>query len=81
MTRTTAYEIVQDAIREIVPDADFSAVGPDDKYREALEIDSLDFESLVELLAERTGLRIDEDDYPRLTTLGDAADFLAERQS
>jgi hypothetical protein len=40
-------------------------------------LDSLDFLELVETLSKRTGYRIDEDDYPALTTLHDAADFLA----
>jgi acyl carrier protein len=44
-----------------------------------LELDSLDFLSLVELLSERTGVRIDEEDYPELTTLSDATRFLVTR--
>ncbi|MEU7576048.1 hypothetical protein AB0B50_00340 [Streptomyces sp. NPDC041068] len=52
---------------------------PDDTFRDALERDSIDFMSLVELLSERTDLRIEEDDYPALTKLADATDFLAAR--
>ncbi len=44
-----------------------------------LELDSLDFLSLVESLSERTGIRIDEEDYPELTTLADATRFLVGR--
>ena len=43
----------------------------------ALALDSLDFLQLVELLSERTGVRIDEDDYPKLATLASGATFLA----
>jgi acyl carrier protein len=77
MTRDEALDLVRDAIRRIVPDADFSAVGLDEPYRDALELDSLDFLTLVETLHKRTGVRIDEDDYPKLTTLAACADFLA----
>jgi acyl carrier protein len=44
-----------------------------------LELDSLDFEALVVQLSERSGHRIDEDDYPQLTTVGSCVDYLASR--
>jgi len=37
----------------------FANVGPDDTFRDALEMDSLDFLSCIEILGERTGVRID----------------------
>ncbi|MFP3989726.1 acyl carrier protein [Streptomyces sp. E11-3] len=79
LDRTEALALVKEAITEIVPDADFIGIGPDDKFRDALELDSLDFLSLVEILSERTGVRIAEDDYPDFDTLADAARFLAAR--
>jgi len=79
VNRDQALILVQDALTEIVPDADFTTIGPDSAFREALELDSLDFLNLVERLTERAGCRIDEDDYPRLTTLNSAAAFLTER--
>ncbi|WP_199547220.1 acyl carrier protein [Streptomyces sp. N35] len=81
MNRTETMVLIKDSITEIVPDADFTDVGPDDKFRDALELDSLDFVGLVELLSERTGVRIDEDDYPALTTLADVTNFLLGRQN
>ncbi|MGW2747369.1 acyl carrier protein [Streptomyces sp. NPDC001450] len=74
-----AMSVVKESITRIVPDADFTLVEPDDKFRDVLELDSLDFLSLVELLCERTGIRIDEEDYPELTTLSDAARLLVDR--
>ncbi|MEU9384510.1 acyl carrier protein [Streptomyces sp. NPDC048279] len=74
-----ATAVVKESITRIVPDADFTLVRPDDRFRDVLELDSLDFLSLVELLAERTGVRIEEDDYPELTTLADATRFLVGR--
>jgi acyl carrier protein len=74
-----ALVLVREVLTEIVPDADFSVVAPDGNYRQALELDSLDFLTLVERLAVRAGCRIDEDDYPRLATLATTADLLTER--
>ncbi|MEU7059140.1 acyl carrier protein [Streptomyces sp. NPDC046197] len=71
--------MIKESITRIIPDADFTLVEPDDKFRDVLELDSLDFLSLVELLSERTGVRIDEEDYPELTTLSDATRFLVHR--
>jgi hypothetical protein len=36
----------------------------------------LDFLQLVELLSGRTGVRIDESDYPSLETIASTVDFL-----
>ncbi|MEV7687538.1 acyl carrier protein [Streptomyces bungoensis] len=79
LTEAEALSVVEESIARIVPDADFSVVGPDERFRDVLELDSLDFLSLVELLSERTGVRIDEEDYPELTTLADATRFLVDR--
>ncbi|MEU1707525.1 acyl carrier protein [Streptomyces sp. NPDC005706] len=59
--------------------ADFGRLEPEDRFRDVLELDSLDFLTLVELLSERTGVRIDEDDYPELDTLSGAVAFLVGR--
>ncbi|PWI20753.1 phosphopantetheine-binding protein [Streptomyces sp. Act143] len=79
LNSTEALTVVKESITQIIPDADFTDVRPDDKMRDVLELDSLDFLSLVEILSERTGVRIDEDDYPELTTLADTARFLVAR--
>ncbi|MCQ4080601.1 phosphopantetheine-binding protein [Streptomyces sp. RB6PN25] len=79
MTREEALGIVKEAITSIVPDADFDSLAPDERFRDTLELDSLDFLGFVETLSDRTGCRIDEDDYPSLTTLADVADFLTDR--
>lgn len=79
LNNTQALTVLTDSITQIVPDADFAQVGPDDRFRDVLELDSLDFLSLVESLSTRTGVRIDEEDYPELTTLSDATRFLVAR--
>ncbi|MGW0208407.1 acyl carrier protein [Streptomyces sp. NPDC003233] len=79
LNNAEALSLIKESITQIIPDADFTLIGPDDKFRDVLELDSLDFLSLVELLSERAGVRIDEEDYPDLTTLSDATRFLVER--
>ncbi len=76
MTTIDMESVVRRALYEVAPDADLSTLGPDDDLRETLELDSLDFLQLVELLSARTGHRIDEVDYPRLATLAGAVEFL-----
>ncbi|GGZ95892.1 hypothetical protein GCM10010344_75190 [Streptomyces bluensis] len=76
MNRTDALDMVRESISRVIPDADVGALGPDDAFRDMLEMDSLDFLSFVEVLSERSGIRIEDEDTPRLTTLAGCADFL-----
>ncbi len=77
MTPTETERIVRSSLHEVAPDADLTTLTPDADIRETLGLDSLDFLQLVELLSERTGQRIDEDEYPYLATLASAVAFLA----
>jgi acyl carrier protein len=77
MTRDEARMAVLDAIRQIVPDAQFDTLGPDDKLRDTYELDSLDFLRFVELLSSRSGLPIPEEDYERLVSLSSCIDYLS----
>ena len=79
LTTTDARAAVGTALRRIVPDADLDALGDETTFRAELELDSLDFLSFVEVLSEATGVRIDEDDYPRLVTMASSIEFLTSR--
>lgn len=68
---------VRHALLQVVPDADLAHLSDDEPLRDALELDSLDFLSFVEQLSAATKVRIEEDDYPRLTTVGGCVDFLS----
>ncbi|MGV4926340.1 MULTISPECIES: acyl carrier protein [unclassified Streptomyces] len=76
MNRTEALGIVKASIAHVIPDADVTTLGPHDTFRDALDMDSLEFLHYVETLSERTGIRIDDEDTPQLTTLSGSADFL-----
>jgi acyl carrier protein len=73
---TEARNLVAEAIRRIVPDADLDTVGDDSPLRAEFELDSLDFLSFAETLAQRSGVDITEGDYDRLVTMRTCVEFL-----
>jgi acyl carrier protein len=77
VTPEQARRAVEQALVQVAPDADTGSLAPDADLRDTLELDSLDFLRFVEGLSERTGRRIDEDDYPQLATMASAIKFLA----
>jgi acyl carrier protein len=77
LTDSQARELVVEAVQRIVPDADFDAIGDDTPLRAEFELDSLDFLSFAETLAQRSGVAITEDDYGRLLTMRSCIDLLA----
>jgi acyl carrier protein len=79
MTPEQARHAIEESLVQVAPDADLGSLGPDADLRDTLELDSLDFLNFVEVLSERTGWRIEEDDYPSLATMASAAKFLAGR--
>lgn len=76
MTKDETRRLVAELLAEIAPEADLAAVPEEAELREALDLDSIDFQNLVIALHERTGLPIPERDYPRLATLAGIADYL-----
>jgi acyl carrier protein len=77
MTPEEARIAIRTALREVAPDGDLDRLSDDADIQETLELDSLDFLRLVELLSEATGVRIDEEDYPRLATMATATAWLS----
>jgi acyl carrier protein len=81
ITDDEARAMVARAVRRIVPDAEVETLESDADLRRTFELDSLDFLSFVELLVNDSGVRIDEDDYPELTTTAGCADLLVRRSA
>ena len=77
MTAPDIVATVRACLREVAPEADLDALPADADLREELFLDSLDFLRLVELLSERTGRRIDEEDYPHLESVNSTVAFLS----
>ena len=77
MTPDQARQLIEEAVARVAPDADLTGLAPDADLRDGLELDSLDFLRFVEILSERTGRQITEDDYQQLATLASTVKFLA----
>lgn len=71
-----ARAILMNALSEIAPEVEISAVDPASSLRDAADLDSMDFLTLVGLLSSATGHDIPEDDYPKLETFQDALAYL-----
>jgi len=71
--------MLETTLREIVPDADLSALAPGADLRSTFELDSLDFVELVDKLSTRAGFRIEEDDADGLRSAEAVTQFLVTR--
>lgn len=70
---------VLEALAQVAPELDESALHRGQPFREQLDLDSIDFLRFVVALSQRAGADIPEADYPRLTTIESCARLLAER--
>jgi acyl carrier protein len=77
MTRDETLAILAQVLAEIAPEASLAGLKGDDDLREAIDLDSIDFQNLVIGLHERTGAPIPEADYPRLVTLDGVVAYFA----
>jgi acyl carrier protein len=74
--RADVDALVRDALAEIAPEADLSALDPEASLQEVLDLDSMDFLNFVTALHEATGVDIPERDYALIDTLSGATDYL-----
>lgn len=74
-----AREYVLAALGSVAPEVDPVGIDPAAPLRDAADLDSMDFLSMVGALAEALGSDIPEDDYPRLETLDDAVAYVDSR--
>jgi acyl carrier protein len=76
MSEADIRAVVLEELGNIAPEADLGALDPKEDLRAALDIDSMDFLNLVTAIHKRLGIDIPEKDYPKLTTLAGAVDYL-----
>lgn len=74
-----ARAAVLDLLARIAPGNDLDALDPDADLRVELDLDSMDFLAFVVGLDERLGIAVPEEDYPSMTTLRGAVDYLVAR--
>jgi acyl carrier protein len=63
-----AARLVHSAFHAVAPETDLSTIDPDGLLQEEMDIDSMDFISVVTTI-QSAGVAIPERDYPMLSTL------------
>ena len=76
MTRDQIVIAIKDIIATIAPDEDLSGLTLDERLRDQIELDSMDFLDIVMELRKRYGVQVPEEDYPELATLDGCAKYL-----
>ena len=79
MTDLECRMLLAEVLADIAPDADLDSVSSDADIRTELDLDSLDFLSLVQGVSARTGVEIPERDYGRLVSISDWSGYLTAR--
>ena len=77
MNEQDARQAVEAAIGKVAPDVEPGDLDGGARLRQDLELDSLDFLRLVEVIAESTGVDIPEADYPAVATVDGLATYVA----
>ena len=79
MTKDACKKLVIDIISDIAPDEDLSAIKPEIKLRDQLQLDSMDFLDIVMELPKRHGIEVPETDYGQLASLESCAEYLTPK--
>jgi acyl carrier protein len=79
MTREAIREAVVKALTSVAPEIDPSSLRPDEAFRQEFDLDSMDFLNFVIALHASLNVDVPEADYPKLSTLNGAIDYLASR--
>jgi acyl carrier protein len=79
MTRDEVRQAVLDALSSVAPEIDTASLQPDTPLRDAYDLDSMDFLNFVIGVHKRLHVDVPEADYPKLTTLDGAVDYLTAR--
>jgi acyl carrier protein len=76
MTPAEIREEVLDILSDIAPDEDLSGLKDDVRFREQMELDSMDFLDIVMELRKRHRIQIPEDDYMNLASMDTTVTYL-----
>lgn len=79
MTKDDCKKLVIDIISDIAPDEDLSAIKPEIRLRDQLQLDSMDFLDIVMELRKRYGVQVPEEDYKELATLDGCVAYLGPK--
>ena len=77
MTRDEVFNVIRDHLADEL-ELDPARISPDTRFREDLEADSLDLYTLVQELEDSYGVKMSDEQAARITTVGQAMDFVLE---
>lgn len=81
MNRDEVRQAVLNIIEEIAPDEDTTNLKGDERLRDQMELDSMDFLDIVMELRKLYGVQVPEEDYKELGTLDGCVAYLAPHLS
>jgi acyl carrier protein len=81
MTETEIRAVVLRSLGDIAPEADLTALDPDARIRDELDIDSMDALNFLIAIDAELGIDIPEADYPRMATINAIVDYLSKKQA
>ena len=79
MTNEQIVIAIKDIIKTIAPDEDVTGLDLNERLRDQIELDSMDFLDIVMELRKRYGVQVPEEEYTELATLQGCVDYLAPK--
>lgn len=79
MTREEIRKVLEEELGNIAPEVLAGSVGDNQDIREAFDIDSMGFLTLITALHSRLNVNVPESDYSKLFTKAGAIDYLLAR--
>ncbi|MEM7307545.1 MAG: acyl carrier protein [Planctomycetota bacterium] len=76
MTKEEIVFAIKDIIQMIAPDEDVSDLDMEERLRDQIDLDSMDFLDIVMELRKLYGVQVPEEDYKELATLQGCVDYL-----
>jgi acyl carrier protein len=76
MTNDQAYAVLSQMLHELAPELDIDDVDKDANLNEELDLDSISFLNLIEMIHERTGVDVPESDYAQLESVNACSAYL-----
>ena len=76
MTRDQIADAVKNIINDILPEGDCDSINADERLRDQLDLDSMDFLDIVMELRKQYKVEVPEEDYPELASLTSCVNYL-----